>query len=1522
MALEAATQMAEIGNVDLSKLTRYELHNLHLEAALVLPEIGGPEVIFSLRPTRLNHKKYHPFTYDFTITSVVNSGENRDVFTEHAHGQIALVFDSAVTALQQELVQQPKESFRKSLSSSGWYDAFQQVGLEYGPTFRGLSNIELVGDPDTVFSQVNMDPTAGLMIQESRYIVHPAALDSTLQLAIIAAHRGRASACQSAFLPVSVEEIAIYPPSSSSYISAKETAVATARSHTTPQGLCSDITLSNKEQEILRASNIHLTASEVAISSKQKSTHPYSRLIWKPDISLATGSSLQALFPQRTEAKDGLSLLAHLALHQIIQFHAHFPEFFAMRHSEPHLQRLISWMTEKVDLAQKGDIPGGVEITNLSIERREAEIRRLEESLLETNGPETRIMCHMYRNFPAVFRGEISGIHAAVQDNLLDDLYAKMAIYNEGSEALAEVVSLLSHKSPTLKIIEVGGGTGSATRKVLPALNGQDDVYRGYDTYTFTDIGTGFLAAAQDSFKEYQGLRYAQFDMQTPVTEQSVDSDYDLVIASNVIHATTHILNTLQNTRSLLKKGGKLVLFEFVQPRFSWNIILGTFSDFWNGDKDPLFPRTEGPFLTLDMWNEVLPRAGFSGVDCKLDYFTQGEAAILVTTAVEYPVMSPSIIPQPKEEAHITVIHRRQEPSSFTLNFCDYLRSIGTSVDMVPLLKGIERKHSRIVLLVEVDEPLFTTITSAEWEAFKMLILNAQSALYVSRGDLLNHGAPEYAMMSGFVCAIHTEIPSSRLITVDLSGSDSHQVQDFENLVRLEEMATKYSPGDDFEYRSKAGVLYVSRMGSDIVLNAHAQQKLEASIHPVVMPLSEVKGRPLIGDIDRHSQAMIFTETSAAEFLEDEIEIDVRAVDFSNSELRGGFAGIVSRVGSAVNQFKAGDRVCGLAFPEHASTVVRTPANFCYVLNDDDQWAESSTNLSAFCSAVYALIEVCKLSPKEKVFIQSSYRSVALAAYHVARSLGAVAYMSDQLAASIGVSEDVLCLKSVNGMQFDVVLSDTNVHKYWPHMAPLGRFVHLGESDALDGGMLSMSVFQRGATFSSFNLRSLSQAQPAAVGHLVARTKEMLVTGSIQSLPSKVVSISDLSLSEQLADDRTGATAITFDPATDKINIQSSPFTTNFSADASYLLIGCLGGLGRSFAEWMVSQGVRKLTFLSRSGAISEEALDFVSKLKALSVQVQILQGDVASPSDVKRAVQSCPAPIKGVVQAALTLHDAFFSEMTFEKFQATMTPRVHGTLNLHEALKDVPLDFFITWSSWTTIFGSTSQSNYMASNAFMDSFAGYRQRNGLPATSLALGQILDVGIVSYHPQYQENLLRMGLYGNTEVEFLQYCESAIRNASPKIEEGAGNKAHYTVINSGHLMTGVEPTMLLVKNEKYPIRDMSWYRDPRFASLVQSTQHLSAASLAANANNGTQGGVDDESDTAINRIHRKLARLLYIAVEDIDVLRPIKSYGIDSMVAAELRKWLFNSFSTDVSLLNLLNPSMSIVKLVGEVSKEA
>ena len=271
---------------------------------------------------------------------------------------------------------------------------------------------------------------------------------------------------------------------------------------------------------------------------------------------------------------------------------------------------------------------------------------------------------------------------------------------------------------------------------------------------------------------------------------------------------------------------------------------------------------------------------------------------------------------------------------------------------------------------------------------------------------------------------------------------------------------------------------------------------------------------------------------------------------------------------------------------------------------------------------------------------------------------------------------------------------------------------------------------------------------------------------------------------------------------------------------------------------------------------------------------------------------------------------------MTLDDFDVTFKPRVQGTINLHSALSNAPLDFFVTWSSWTSIFGVPAQTNYLASNSFMDAFACHRRSLGLPSTSLSLSQILDVGIVSGIPDYQTSLDRNGLYGSGEDEFLEFCDTAIAQCSTLVDpkDDRCDLGLDLGIAQGHLLAGIEAKGMKELGKSVPLTEMPWYSDPRFSTLRSAIEIMEEGSR--DAKKAGADVYDDDDDSTIQKIHRKVAKLLYTSEGEIDVTTPIKNYGIDSMIAAELRNWLFAAFNLEVSLLTLLGPMTSIESIVG------
>ncbi|BAY25367.1 beta-ketoacyl synthase [Calothrix sp. NIES-2100] len=167
--------------------------------------------------------------------------------------------------------------------------------------------------------------------------------------------------------------------------------------------------------------------------------------------------------------------------------------------------------------------------------------------------------------------------------------------------SLEQVVKSLP-SSVQLRVLEIGAGTGVSTQALLPVLPPQQT------NYTFTDIGSGFLTQAQEKFKDYPFVEYRLLDIDNSPTQQGFEKySFDVVLASNVLHATRNIAQTLQHVRSLLAPGGFLLLWEITQPKIdfdiSWGLLLKPLDD---------KRRNPGqPFILKNQWFEALRTQDF-----------------------------------------------------------------------------------------------------------------------------------------------------------------------------------------------------------------------------------------------------------------------------------------------------------------------------------------------------------------------------------------------------------------------------------------------------------------------------------------------------------------------------------------------------------------------------------------------------------------------------------------------------------------------------------------------------------------------------------------------------------------------------------------------------------------------------------------------------------------------------------------------------------------------------------------------
>ncbi len=190
-------------------------------------------------------------------------------------------------------------------------------------------------------------------------------------------------------------------------------------------------------------------------------------------------------------------------------------------------------------------------------------------------------------------------------------------------------------------------------------------------------------------------------------------------------------------------------------------------------------------------------------------------------------------------------------------------------------------------------------------------------------------------------------------------------------------------------------------------------------------------------------------------------------------------------------------------------------------------------------------------------------------------------------------------------------------------------------------------------------------------------------------------------------------------------------------AEGTYLITGGLGGIGLSVAKWMVQHGARHLVLLGRSSA-SEAAQTTVLELERAGARVVVEQADVSDFAHMEKIfadIDSNLPPMRGVVHSAGVLDDGILLRQDWRRFAKVMAPKVVGSWILHTLTEKRPLDFFVLFSSASSLIGSAGQGNHAAANAFIDSLAHYRRAKGLPALSINWGPWAEIGAAARHHQ-------------------------------------------------------------------------------------------------------------------------------------------------------------------------------------------
>lgn len=274
---------------------------------------------------------------------------------------------------------------------------------------------------------------------------------------------------------------------------------------------------------------------------------------------------------------------------------------------------------------------------------------------------------------------------------------------------------------------------------------------------------------------------------------------------------------------------------------------------------------------------------------------------------------------------------------------------------------------------------------------------------------------------------------------------------------------------------------------------------------------------------------------------------------------------------------------------------------------------------------------------------------------------------------------------------------------------------------------------------------------------------------------------------------------------------------------------------------------------------------------------------------------------------------------MTFADWTTSTRSKVATSQTLHDLLPH-DLDFFIMLSSVAGIAGSPGQANYAAGNTFQDALARHRRALGLKATAIDLGVMGEVGIVAENAAYARGKeAAADLATIKEAEFLALLDYYCDPAPPLEREGsAADENHHDGMDAWK----TQPIIGLVTPAQFRAKGMDppdWMERPMFRSLAATTTIPSSSSSTTTATNNdastrdfaaeffaAAGPNNDDSRIEIvtAALRRKLSKALSVAEDAIDTARPLHTYGVDSLLAVELRNWFQRVFAKEVPVFDI------------------
>ncbi|KAF3104358.1 Highly reducing polyketide synthase gpy1 [Orbilia oligospora] len=1540
MVVEAMMQVQEEAKEIEWANHSFEFEDFVFSNSIILPDETPIDLFLTLIPEHDNTKCGETW-YDFIISSL-----RGDVDIRHCYGKAAVVEtgkdDDTIlrnTSWHHMPLKVPLKSYYKTL---------EKVGYGYGPKFQLLSEVRVRPGLSACSAKIDMTSATGSPTRGQRYFLHPAMMDAALQTPALANRSGYFQEIDTLLLPSRMKRISIRMP-------AESTEIASCATHTLPVGF-SRLEGNVKCYDALSKPFFVVEGLQMDRAARDdQTTLPWLRLIWKPDIGdiLSSGPTLSSIQIKSLPAEEKLVNLENLVKELIPLIVENGIE--NRKDLVSHLQMYRSWLLGQADL-HKERLSVRHQLENGSTKLQDAISSVVSNSGI-SHTVDASIVSKLAINMGKIFRGEVEALAVWLEDDLLHRFYEESIFTTSMNQKLRSVAELLAHKNPDMKILEIGAGTGGATTELLRGFSRAGGP-NAYQSFTFTDISAGFFDKAKKKFSEWNRIEFKTLDIEKDISEQGFTEKYDLVVAANVLHATADLKFAMKNIRSLLRDDGYLLVGELSEDLASANFLWGPLTGWW---LRPRSPGRSGPGLSLDEWREELAEdfGSVFEIESRRD---KSDNDALSSTIVMMARAKPAdyTLPEPLSGEKVHIVGTGSD-LSMRDHIKQYLGKRGISATSSNLEDLSSQKWSGgwLILMDEAEGSFLASLRTEQLEVLKSWLTKPIKCIWVTHKVYLDPQNKTGGLVTGFARTIRMENSQLELYTLDLSSEGDGTA----NIIYHVLERIHYSHDDsisklDYEVAEKDGQIWTCRLVPDARLeNAFGPtRKIEAPATQVVQaPHHLVLGEP--GILETLSMAQ---DDEYLAIPNGHVLIEVRAIGLDERDGRiaeGSLAaidfgrecsGIVASCAANVTSFSPGDRVAVIGQGTFRTHYL-APSDCCKKIPDWLSFEDAAAIPTSFVTALYALTTPVRVSTGQKILVVNATSSQGIALIKIATALKLDVYATISDRKKSLLTEHGICSSKIfviptsasrsnissatNGQAFKFVFNTrSGQYEEFSHLvANRGTYIEIGLGEIRRDGFYLRP--NKNVMFASIDLADAYNESKQDLGKLLNTVIDMVERREIVvDMPVSVAGLNSLksAFSTLLVGDQ-HKQVIALTNVDDEQLINTRPKTSCFNEHKAYIITGGLGGLGRAIAVWMASYGARHLILATSSVSRALESSELLQQLSSYGCNARVEVCDVGDFAAVERLVAAINIPVGGVIHSALRLSDRFFEDITLEDFDVVFGPKVNGSLNLHTCLLNHDLDFFVMLSSGCGVLGNEGQSNYSAGSTFLDTFARYRQSLGLAASSIDLGYVEDVGNISDRPEIQASLLSRGLRPITVRDVLRVVEGAIATGSPK----------NPTVTKGSSYDGFSQSQIVLSFgmiDKTTAEWQSWSKDAKFGLLRSratdnaAINHNSdsgevAVQTTVKAFRNTLSRLADVSEgkeavlqpIVCSALVAKLAQVLSMKIGEIQVTRSAVQYGMDSLIAIDVRSWARYAFQIDLPINDLTNP-YSIQDLAARISR--